>query len=378
LAQDTLYIDIRNAVSLAESNYSLQMLAKPDWSKNIKLPPTAVNFKYGQLYSPENGWQVDLNQDFGPVFQYNRQLNIEKSNYELEKSKYILSSRQYLLNVKSAYLQWIYYFSKLQIFETAQEYAEKYRYIAAIKTELGEIELLDQAKAETKISKIETEQLSCKYDIEISCNNLRKLLNTDKYFLPENKNLELYRIEKLSDTSQYSGEAIADIYFNEYKKSLAETKKLKAGYLPNVNAGIFYQDIGPYNNLIGIEAGIAIPIWYFPQKAQVQKQTIESENALIRYNQSVHNSKFDIENLISTLDKCFLKIRYYQNSALHESELTLNIAASKYTLEEISFEEYFEEVSQALQIRLEYLDCINNYNQTALQLELYSNNSYEK
>lgn len=374
IAQDTLYINISDAVRIALNKYQpLEIDASQTGSTlNLSLPTTEFNFKYGELYSPEKGWNLEIKQDFGPVFGYSAMTKSSNALQNLELSKIGLEKKQLEVSVKSTYLQWIYYYNKLQNIDIKREYLEKYLDVANLKFDLGETSQLDKLKIETKISEIETAFINCLYDIELAEINLQKFMLCDNILLPENKTLEMYMIKKQSDTSEYSGSCYTDIYLNIYKYSQAETQTLKTGYYPTFNAGVFYQDIGFNKKMTGITAGIKVPLWYFPQKSVIKKASIETERNKLKYEQSQKKANLEIESLKLKLDKCFITIRHFQNHAIPLANNKISSSILKYQHEEIEFEEYINEILDAMETKSEYLDYINEYNQTALQLELYS------
>jgi cobalt-zinc-cadmium resistance protein CzcA len=373
-AQDTLYIDINEAVKIAINNYNFYN--RPSYMQSSKstfdLQPTEFNFRYGELYSPETGWQVEIRQEFGKLFQQNSIHELSQAQQNLETGRGELEKKQLAISVKSVYLNWIYLYNKLRNIEIKREYMLKYLNVAAVRLDLGESMPLDKLRIETKASEIETEYLGCLSDIESAETELRKFLLHAGTLMPSDTKLELYMIAKQSDTSEYTGKYYTDIFLNEYNYSVAETHCLKSGYFPDVSAGVFYQDIGNERNMAGISAGIKVPLWNISKRDEVKKAFIESENNKLKYENKRQNIQYEIENLKLKLDKCFVTIRHYQSHALPLSNSMINTATVAYQHEDIDFEEFFEMVLNAMKIKSEYLDCINNYNQTALQLELYS------
>lgn len=72
------------------------------------------------------------------------------------------------------------------------------------------------------------------------------------------------------------------------------------------------------------------------------------------------------------LDNHFIRLQYFRNHALGHAETTIKTAYSAYKLEEIDYLEYIHKLGEAFQIKLEYIELLNNYNQKAIQLEFYA------
>jgi len=83
-------------------------------------------------------------------------------------------------------------------------------------------------------------------------------------------------------------------------------------------------------------------------------------------------SDLTLENLKYTLNVSFKKLRHFETFALETSGLMLDTAKTRLQKEEIDYCEFIELVDSAFAIKLEYLDTLDKYNQTAIQLEFYA------
>ncbi len=376
--QDTLYVDLNSALNILYSgNYQRINTNSEDKGdklsiSDINLPATKIDYSYGKLYTPEIGWKVDVNQDFGNVFSYKREKDVNNAKQILRNRQEELKKKRFELKMKSIYFEWIYLYNLRDNIELIRKYISKSISVAEIKDELGENEPIEYMKMITRVSEIETQYMENRIDIDIARNNLRKLLNTNAFLIPMSRKLELYMVKKKDDTSAYSGGYITDIYKEKYNYTCADLRLRKAYYSPTVNAGFFIQNIDPYNTMTGVQAGISVPIWFFPVKSQVKKAKLQSEMELNMYKQAVNETETEIENLLFKLDRCFLRVRHFQNNAIPMANLQLNTVISKYRHEAIDYEEYIEGVTEALNIKQKYLEAMNEYNQTAIRLELYT------
>ncbi len=57
---------------------------------------------------------------------------------------------------------------------------------------------------------------------------------------------------------------------------------------------------------------------------------------------------------------------------LGQADQLLEINRAKFENEDIDYTEYTQKADEAFQIQLDYLETLNNYNQTAIQLEFYA------
>jgi outer membrane protein TolC len=86
--------------------------------------------------------------------------------------------------------------------------------------------------------------------------------------------------------------------------------------------------------------------------------------------QFIHERKR--ENLEYELNRYFKKLQYFSQVGLDQADRLFSIYTIKYEQEEIDYTEYIEKADEAFKIRLDYVETLNNYNQTAIQLEFYA------
>jgi hypothetical protein len=78
------------------------------------------------------------------------------------------------------------------------------------------------------------------------------------------------------------------------------------------------------------------------------------------------------ENLEFELNKYFKKILYFQQFELVRADILIRINQIRFEKEDIDYAEWVQNANEGFLIRLEYLQTLNIYNQTAIQLELYA------
>jgi len=79
----------------------------------------------------------------------------------------------------------------------------------------------------------------------------------------------------------------------------------------------------------------------------------------------------NIENLKIKLDQCFVQISFYRENALHHADVLVKYALKKFKNDDMDYAEFLKNMEYALKIQLDYLDRMNAYNETAIQLEYY-------
>jgi outer membrane protein TolC len=100
------------------------------------------------------------------------------------------------------------------------------------------------------------------------------------------------------------------------------------------------------------------------------KKNEQSDAGLDSTGRFIHERKQ--ENLEYELNNYFKKLQYFNQVGLGHADQLLEINRAKFENEDIDYTEYTQKADEAFRIQLDYLETLNNYNQTAIQLEFYA------
>ena len=119
----------------------------------------------------------------------------------------------------------------------------------------------------------------------------------------------------------------------------------------------------------GVQAGIAIPLWFAPftakTKAAKLREQVASTNAEY-YNKSLSGS---YQSLLAENGKYNNSLVYYEKQAIPEANLIIDQATRSYKAGALDYLDYILTLNRALGIKQNYLDALNNYNQTIISID---------
>ena len=153
---------------------------------------------------------------------------------------------------------------------------------------------------------------------------------------------------------------------SEIKVSLGKNK-----FLPDLQLGYYLAtNRGPLPNFYNAyTVGIALPLWFGPQKASLRSSKIEKD--IVSHEAEsyklVLNSKY--EQLQSKLKVYNHAVEYYQHTGQSLSREIVKTAEKSYYNGEINFFQYIQSLDEATNIILDYLENLNEYNQTVLEIK---------
>ncbi|MDP5044725.1 MAG: TolC family protein, partial [Leeuwenhoekiella sp.] len=178
------------------------------------------------------------------------------------------------------------------------------------------------------------------------------------------------KLEQLTPALDAQSMATANAYYDS-KISLAEAQRefSTQQLLPDLTVNYFQGSKDGLNkNLIGYQFGIKIPLFFSGAASQIKTAKIAAEAA----QQEAANYKILLQSrkteLRSQLNKFAEILAYYEqegNALADELEKT---AITSYKNGEINFFQYIQILQQAYDIKLAYLESLNNYNQVVIQL----------
>lgn len=345
-----------------------QLMKQASWD----IDATEFKFKIGQIYSPEQDRYFELNQGFGSLLEHIYQFHMANQHLQLSKTEFEIQQRNITSEVKSAYYFWVYTYNRLSILQQQQQIFSDIARIAGLQYKNGEIDLLEKTTLLAEVAHVET-QLNMLYDeLDIACNKLKQLIVKEGDILPLITELTMYKINKSSDTSQYSTSILANYYRNLYEINSIAVKSKSAAFFPEISMGVINQHIEPHSGLWGWQLGLSFPLWFVSKGAELKQAKLEKEMAENEYDYQLFAIKKTIENLILELDKTFKKLLYFDQYALIQADQISETASLQLEKEEIEYIEYACQIARSISIKMEYLETLNQYNQFAIQLEFYA------
>ena len=347
--------------------------AKLDKIRAWDFTPTEFKYQYGQINSPLKDQYFEINQNFGSVLEHIQRLKEAKANETVETTAYILEVKKLTAEAKSAYTFWQYTYMRSSLLKEEMDNYQRLADIADMRYKLGDTDLLNRTMAVSKVSEVTSRYLNTLDELVIAENKLKQLMMINARIIPDGIEPQLYMIDKSSDTAQYTGNIYIQYYSDRYKWIMAQESAARSMYFPEFQLGYFHQKIDNISNLQGWQIGMAFPLWIPKQQAVIRQNKIDTEIAYSELEYQKHLISSSIENLLYELNKYFRQIQHFTENALPQAEILLRTTSLQLEAEEIDYTQYLQSISLAIQIKSDYYLAINNYNQIAIQLEIYGN-----
>ena len=357
----------RNAVLAEQKDALMQRQA-------IELAPVQV--KYWQRNATSGNDRLwSITQDFGSIPEYFQRARHYRTIASANQAERALTLDELAWQVKSAYMNVAYDRRRLQVMQEHSHYFEALISAAEVHFTDDSITALVKVAAGARYAAYQSRMYIAEEELKRAETRLRQLM-----YLPEGKietdqtELELYRIHPNKATDErfepVRHKAMDEAILMEAKSVVAlEKSKL----YPSIHAGYLNQHIEGMNNFQGWMAGLSVTLWAQPQRARIKQAEIDVKIKAneTEYRQFAHQQH--VEALQSLLNEYFVQISFSKENLLIEAGLTLAEVEKDFSEGQITnYAETLSKVNNAVSAKLDHLEYINLYNQTALELEYYT------
>ena len=395
-AQQTKSINLKQAIQMAlDSNLSVRSSKySVDVQKALKgaswdIPKTSIDGQYGQFnsYSKDNSFTVSQSFAFPTVYINQNKLakaNVKSSEWQLKTSQLEIATQ-----VKQIYWQLAYLYSKQKLFAYQDSLYTGFQKAAELRAKTGETNQLEMISARSQSLEIKNQLQQINADLVIYNQKLQTILNVGTTLYPADT--VLHRIDYLpaADKSVLAANPSVSYINQQVEVARLEKKVESSRILPDLSIGYFSQTMqgtqeingvprvfGTGNRFTGIQAGIAVPLWFAPYSAKVKaakfKEKVAQTNAEY-YSKSLSGS---YRSLMLEFSKNSNSVDYYEKQAIPEANLIIEQATKSYKAGALDYLDYILSLSRALSIKQSYLDAQNDYNQTIISIDFITGKIY--
>jgi len=278
-------------------------------------------------------------------------------------------------DIAGAYYNLWYYQSKQRLWQRLDSIYSTLAKAAVLRVKTGENAGLDSIAAQAKAKETKVQLRLVQRDIKNQQLALKRLLNTPFNLLPDSASLQKVQLDgNKPDTAAHP---LLKLQQQNVNIAGAEAKVAGQGQMPSFEGRFFSQRLygvnPPYS---GFSVTVGIPLFGRGQyKHSVKAAQLEQsyQRSVLTDQQLAFSTSYNQEQ--ETLQKNNDLLEYYTSTGLKQADAIINAANLSYRSGEIGFAELSQFLTQAIDIQRNYLEVLNEYNQSAIQLNYYTNNS---
>jgi cobalt-zinc-cadmium resistance protein CzcA len=348
---------------------------------SFDLGKTNINAEYGQINGLKNDNSFNIQQNIAYPGLYVKRGKLADAQIRSAELNLSVTKNALSYQVKSAFTQLSYYLALQKLYESQDTIYNNFLRAATFRYQAGETNLLEQKTAETQYNEIVNQMAKNQSNIAIYTSEIQKLLNSNQTIRVADTLKKILWNENLMDSSINLNPVLA---LQKQEIELADKRigieKAEAG--PDFNIGYFNQSIignytvngqnqyyGAGDRFQGVQAGISIPIFFKPYSSRIKAAKIEKQVAQSDFNLYETDLSNQFKKAYQDMLKDSKSLAYYQNSALPNANLILKQSQIAFQNGEIGYVEYLQALRTYSDIKFNYLQTVNDYNQSVFTLQ---------
>jgi len=386
--QTAIQMALDNNLSIRSSVYAVEeqkAMKRASWD----ISKTNVEFQYGEFnsYTKDNSFTISQSIAFPTV--YIHQNKLANAKVKSSEWQHKVSELDIATEVKQVYWQLSYLYSKQKLLKYQDSLFSGFKRAAELRANSGETNKLEMITARSQSMEIKIQLNQNNADIGIGMRKLQTLLNTDLLLFTADTVLKRINYTLLSTTSDIKGNPSLGYIQQQVEISKTEKKLEYSRMMPDFSIGYFSQTIrgtqdvngipqvfGAADRFTGIQAGISIPLWFVPYSAKIKAAKINEKIAITNtenYTKSLTDHYLSLKDEYS---KYLASVNYYEEQAIPEADLIIDQSSRIYKAGAMDYLDFVLNMNRALSIKQNYLDAINNFNQTIINIEFLAGKTF--
>ena len=345
----------------------------------FEMSPTSLSLSQDPTSggSPDNALILSQEFDFPSVYAGRRK--VLQAGTAVEEKRRELTCSELRRDVSAAYCTLLARMHVVELLENNAKVLEQFVDMARSRLEAGEagrLEMLGatrlKAANDIRLREAQNRRREASLDLQL-------LMNSDSEIVPSDSYVPVAEIcaEYSFGSTPAGALSLSEIGLSQQSLTLVRQE----GFLPSFNVGLRRQmvlgAVNPYGvdrsrfeggNWMGFEAGIAMPLFFGPQRKKVAAAKLDVEIARSQLEQKQNEAEAALTAATGRLDTARETYDYYVSEALPEAQELRKLSSLEYASGDISYVEYMQNLSTALETELDASEAADKLNQAIIEM----------
>ncbi|MEK7255403.1 MAG: TolC family protein, partial [Bacteroidota bacterium] len=289
-----------------------------------------------------------------------------------------VSENELVFEVRSVWYELAFLLEKQRLLESQDTLLADFVRAAEVRLRVGETGSLERATAISQSGEVRNQLAQVRADIQIAQIRLQTLLAAaEPVGIPAETSLEKRSLQIGGDVS---GNPALAFFQQQIALSEANVAVEKARRAPDFSIGYVNQSlVTPEENADPsysaadrfhvVQAGVAVPIFGKAQKARIEAAQLERQVAEASADYQSRQLEGQFRQALQEYEKQRTALEYFEQSALPAADLLLNNGQKAFRAGEVDYVEYVQAISRANEIRLDWLDALDRFNEAVIAIE---------
>lgn len=367
-------------LSSARNNLLYQVNAQQIGRSNLQinaagaLPKTGVFAENEDLRpSDKTGiLKIGLSQSLAWPGLYKSQKNLYAEELKYYEAGTAVIDAELKRAVRSAYYQLWYLQDKKQLYQRLDSIYQTLHSAAILKVRTGDSPGLDSIAANVRMRELKAQIIQIENEMKIGQQTLSQLLNTDTAWLPL-----LQPVEKLEPAWNIPDSLHPVLAQQRQHINIAGAaiSVIRNENKPEFSGRFFSQRVwGASDPFTGFSVTASFPLFgmgSYRNKVKAAQAEMAVRQKQLDYDRQVWTTQQ--LQLRQEVEKNNSLLSFYESAGMHQADEIIRAATLAYRAGEISFAELSQFLTQAIDIRKNYLESLNQYNQSVIRFNYYNN-----
>ena len=376
--QSNTTISLQKAIEMAKNNNFDLKIANKEIEKQtvlktaaFQVDPLQLQYQGGQFNSNEFDHSLSVQQYFPMGSTTRANLKLQEELIKFAETQKALSEFDIEKAVTMAYYQYLYGVSIQKLNDELLEIYSKFLQNAELRFKTGESGNIEVISAKVRVKEIATKKEQLALELAIYQKQLQFFVQTDQDIMPDTT-VSLQYQSLQNEAAEIAEKLLNDYYLQQILVFQKEAATFKALQTPKFGLGYFGQTIDSKFLFQGFMAGLQIPLFGSTNAAKSKVSQISVEQTKLE----MDKEKFELKSHLLQLQNELLKqqkaVSYYQKEGLIFATQIISTAQKSYAGGDMSYWSYINFLNQAIDIKKQYIEVVNAYNQSAIEYQFPS------
>lgn len=344
----------------------------------LDLPKTQFSADYGQINSIMKDNRVGVTQGLAFPTVYSHQKKALRETYLAAQARTQLMEQDIRANVRRLFYDWIWLHEKQQLLQYADSIYRLFEEKTNLRFKTGETNILEKTTAESHRQQISNQLEMLSADMRITLKQFNLLLGDSIEHEPQADSIRIAYTTLDTALGQ-----LPEIRSLQHESAAARWRwrTEKSKLLPDLFIGYDNQSIAGWQTVDGQEtwfsksrrfnylnAGVSIPLFFGAQRSRAAAAQLDWQLSQQRAEYALLQTRTEWQNALTQVQKYAASLQYFQGKGLENAAAIIFTADKQFVGGEIDYLQWVILIDQAIGIRNDYLDMLNNYNQAAIQV----------
>lgn len=376
---------LKNNLQLKSSNLAVTQ-SKAMQKTAFDPGKTAFTVSQDPTGGGSNDNSISVSQSFAWPGLYKNQKKVLAGQTGLAERSGNYTRSEITRDTRLAYYNLLYSINTLKVLDLQDSIYRNFIKKSEVRYKVGETSNLELITARNKYQEVQALKKAAETELAIQQLNLQQLLNVNTTIIPQENMLPILTLADAGTTGS-SNNPLIDVYQQQIAVAKAKIDLERSRTLPDLTLGYSQQfviksfdpaNIGrgytPGTRIAGIQLGVAVPLFNGAGRARINNEKIAVQIAETDYQRIQNQLNMQYQQELKNYAQHKTIVDYFTSGGLKQADEQIRIAQVSYDLGEIGYIEFIQNMALAVQSKLNYLQTVNQLNQSVIQLQFLKGN----